>query len=170
MVLTIIPGGGTFFKEGKNATGPKFGSYDLGGALAVNFSRFVGVEGEVSGKLGVSQSLTGYALDTTTPNMINYSGNVVVSARGKSSAMPYVTAGVGGLSVLETADVGINQTETFLTGNVGGGIKWYSGRFGLRGDYRFISVRSNDDAPAFFGRATRYGHRFYGAVLVNLGR
>jgi hypothetical protein len=74
------------------------------------------------------------------------------------------------MSVFEKADLGIDQTETFLTGNVGGGLKWYSGRWGLRGDYRFIMVQSKDDAPEFFGRETRYGHRIYGAVLVNLGR
>jgi len=53
---------------------------------------------------------------------------------------------------------------------VGGGVKWYSGRWGLRGDYRFIAVQSKDDAPEFFGREARYGHRVTGAFLVNIGR
>ena len=82
--------------------------------------------------------------------------------------MPYVTGGVGGLSLLETAGLGINQTETFLTGNVGGGLKWYAGRWGLRADYRFVGVQSKDDAPEFFGQDTRYGHRVYAGVIVNL--
>jgi hypothetical protein len=49
------------------------------------------------------------------------------------------------------------------------GVKWYApdGRWGLRGDYRFIAVRSDDSAPAFFGRDSRYGHRVYGAVVIN---
>ena len=170
VVVTIIPGGATFFTEGKDTNGPSFGSYDLGGAVAGNFNRYVGVEGEVSGKLGVSQSLSGLAFDTRTPHMLAYNGNVVVSAPIRSSVVPYVTGGVGAMSVFEKADLGIDQTETFLTGNVGGGLKWYSGRWGLRGDYRFIMVQSKDDAPEFFGRETRYGHRIYGAVLVNLGR
>ena len=88
----------------------------------------------------------------------------------QSSVVPYVTGGVGGLSLFEKASLGINQTETFLTGNVGGGVKWYAGRWGLRGDYRFIGVQSKDDAPAFFGREPRYGHRVYGAVIVNVIR
>ena len=33
-----------------------------------------------------------------------------------------------------------------------------------------IAVRSKDDAPAFFGQETRYGHRVYGGVLLNVGR
>jgi len=169
-VVTIIPGGATFFTEGKDTNGPSFGSYDLGGAFTGNFNRYFGVEGEVSGKLGVSQTLTGVIGDVKTPNMLNYSGNVVVSAPTRSGVIPYATAGVGGLSVLEKASLGINDTETFLTTNVGGGVKWFSGRWGLRGDYRFVVVQSKDDASAFFGQETRYGHRFYGGFLVNVGR
>ncbi len=53
---------------------------------------------------------------------------------------------------------------------MGGGVKWYAGRWGLRGDYRFLAVRSKDDAPEFFGQETRYGHRVYGGVMLNIGR
>jgi hypothetical protein len=170
VVVTIIPGGATFFTEGKNNSGPGFGNYDFGGGVIANVNRVVGIEGEVSGKLGVSQSLTGFATDTTTPSMLAYSGNLVISAPNRSAFVPYVTGGIGGLSVFDKASLGITQNETFLTGNVGGGLKWYAGRWGLRGDYRFIAVRSKSDAPAFFGQDTRYGHRVYGAVLLNLGR
>src|ERR1044071_2874026 len=57
VVVTIIPGGATFFTEGKDTNGPSFGNYGLGGAVAVNFNRFIGVEGEVAGALGVTQDL-----------------------------------------------------------------------------------------------------------------
>ena len=57
VVVTIIPAGGTFFTEGKDTQGPSFGNYDLGGGVEVNFNRYVGVEGEVSGALGVAQDL-----------------------------------------------------------------------------------------------------------------
>jgi hypothetical protein len=59
-----------------------------------------------------------------------------------------------------------------LTGNVGGGVKWYApnGRWGLRGDYRFVAVRSDTSAPVFFGQEDRYGHRVYGAVVINAVR
>ena len=170
VVVTIIPGGGTFFTEGKDTKGPSFGNYDLGGGLAVNFNRYVGIEGEVSGALGISQALQfgGRTSDIKTPNLLSYSGNLVISAPNRSSVVPYVTGGVGGLSLFEKASLGINQTETFLTGNVGAGVKWYAGRWGLRGDYRFVGVQSKDDAPAFFGQNTRYGHRVYGAVILNV--
>jgi hypothetical protein len=170
--LTIIPGGATFFTEGKDVKGPSFGNYDLGAGLTVNFNRYVGVEGEVSGALGISQDLKfgGTTSSLTSPNLLNYTGNVVLSAPNKSAVVPYVTGGVGGLSIFETTGLGINGTETFLTGNVGGGVKWFHGRWGLRGDYRFLTVQSKDDAPDFFGRETRYGHRVYGGILVNAGR
>ena len=167
---TIIPGGATFFTEGKDTQGPSFGNYDLGASVTVNFNRYVGVEGEVSGALGLTQTLDfqGTSLgDQKTPHLLNYSGNVIVNA-AKGSVVPYVTGGVGGLSLFERAGLGINDTETFFTSNVGGGVKWYSGRWGLRGDYRFIAVQSKDDAPAFFGQETRYGHRVYGGVILNI--
>jgi len=170
--VTLIPGGATFFTEGKDTQGPSFGNYDLGGSVTVNFNRWVGVEGEVSGALGVSQSLDfsgGTLTDVKTPHLLNYSGNVIVNA-AKGSVVPYATGGIGALSLFERSGLGINDTETFLTTNVGGGLKWYSGRWGLRGDYRFIAVQSKDDAPAFFGQETRYGHRVYGGVILNVVR
>jgi hypothetical protein len=169
---SIIPGGGIFFTEGKDSHAPSFGNYDVGGSLTVNVNRYVGIEGEVSGGLGVSQSLdvAGASLaDTPTPHLLNYSGNLIVHA-ARGPVVPYVTGGVGGLSLFERADLGVNDTETFFTGNVGAGVKWYSGRFGLRGDYRFIAVQSNDNAPAFFGQETRYGHRVYGGIVLNVAR
>ena len=170
--VSIIPGGGTFFTEGSNSQGPSFGSYDLGGSVTVNFNRYVGVEGEVSGALGVTQTLdfNGTSLtDVKTPHMLNYSGNLIVQAPTAHSIVPYVTGGVGGLSLFERAGLGINDTETFLTGNVGGGVKWYApnNRWGLRGDYRFGATKSKDDAPVFFGQDTRYVHRVYAAVIIN---
>jgi hypothetical protein len=170
--ISIIPGGFVFFTEDTDTDEPSFGNYDLGGAVAVNFSRYVGVEGEVSGAVGVSQNLQfgGVTADRTPPHFLNYTGNVVVFAPNRTSVVPYVTGGIGAISLFETADLGVNETETFLTGNVGGGVKWYAGRWGLRGDYRFVGVQSKDDAPAFFGREPRYGHRVYGAVIVNVIR
>jgi outer membrane protein with beta-barrel domain len=174
VVITVIPGGGTFFTDSKTysstSSGPSFGNYDVGAGVEVNVSRYVGVEGEVSGAIGVSQDLQFGSLTSNvkSPNLVNYSGNLVVSAANRSSVVPYVTGGIGGLSLFEQSGLGITDTETFLTGNVGGGVKWFNGRWGLRGDYRFIAVRGKDDAPAFFGQQTRYGHRVYGGVLINV--
>src|SRR5437867_12319502 len=82
VVVTIIPGGGTFFTEGKDTKGPSFGNYDLGAGVTVNFNRYVGVEGEVSGALGMSQELQvgGLTSNGRTRTLINYSGNVIVYA------------------------------------------------------------------------------------------
>jgi hypothetical protein len=170
--VNIIPAGGVFFTEGTDSQEPSFGNYNLGASVAVNFSRYVGVEGEVSGAIGVTQDLQigGVTANRETPQLLNYAGNVVVSVPNRSAVVPYVSGGVGGLSLFEKATLGINGTETFLTGNVGGGVKWYAGRWGLRADYRFIGVQSKDDAPIFFGNETRYGHRVYGGVLLNVAR
>ena len=63
VVITIIPGGATFFTEAEdNPQAPSFGNYELGGSVAVNFNRYVGVEGEVSGGIGVSQNHAGRRL------------------------------------------------------------------------------------------------------------
>jgi hypothetical protein len=170
--LSIIPGGGVFFTENTDTQEPGFGNYDLGASVGVNFNRYVGVEGEISGALGLTQSLQfgGSSANQRTPHILNYSGNLVVSAPNKSAVVPYVTGGIGGLSMFEQASLGVADTTTFLTGNVGAGVKWYAGRWGLRGDYRFIGVRSKDDAPEFFGRENRFGHRVYGALLLNIAR
>jgi hypothetical protein len=169
--VTVIPGGGTFFAS--KGSEPDFGNYTYGGAVAYNINRFLGIEGEVGGTAGIAQDLAfgGGIANTKTPNSLTYNGNVVASA-GNHAFVPFVTAGVGGLTMYKREELGINNTETFLTGNVGGGVKWYApnGRWGLRGDYRFIAVRSNEDATAFFGQDTRYGHRVYGAVIINAVR
>lgn len=173
VVITIIPGGATFFTEAKdNPLGPSFGNYDLGGSVAINFNRFLALEGEVSGAFGVSQTLDFGSLtrEEKSPNALNYSASLIVSAPTGASVVPYVAGGIGGLSLFEREALNVNDTHTFLTGNVGGGVNWYAGRWGLRGDYRFIAVRANDDAPAFFGQENRYGHRIYGGVLLNIGR
>lgn len=173
VVITIIPGGATFFTNADdNPREPGFGNYELGGSVTVNFNRFVGVEGEVSGGIGVSQALQfGSAeIEEKSPNLLNYNANLVLSAPNRTSLVPYLTGGVGGMTMFERQPLTVNDAETFLTGNVGGGLAWYAGRWGLRGDYRFIAVQSKDDAPSFFGAEERYGHRFYAGVLFNVGR
>jgi hypothetical protein len=174
VVLTIIPGGATIFTEGKDTKAPSFVNYGLGAAAEVRINRFVGVEGEITGALGVTQNLdfTSGTQNLKTPSLLNYNGNVVVTLPTGHSVAPYVTGGVGGITVFDKASLNIPNTESFFTGNVGGGAKWFSsnGRWGLRGDYRFIAVKSKDTAPTFFGAETRYGHRLYGGLLINVGR
>jgi hypothetical protein len=173
VVITIIPVGATFFTEAKdNPRGPSFGHYQLGGSVTVNLNRYVGVEGEVSGGLGISQELQlgNFAIEEKSPNQLNYNANLVLSVPTRTSVVPYLTGGVGGLTQFERPSLAVNDADTFLTGNVGGGLAWYAGRWGVRADYRFIAVQSNDDASSFFGAEERYGHRVYAGVLLNVGR
>jgi hypothetical protein len=170
--VTIIPGGATFFTGGDH--GPSFGNYTLGGALTYNINRIVGIEGEVGGSFSGLDTLQFGDLGRSqkAPSTLTYSGNVVLSLPTHSSFVPYATGGIGALTMFKEASVGVNSNDTFLTGNVGGGVKWYApnGRWGLRGDYRFMVTKSKDDAPPFFGQETRYGHRVYGAVIINAVR
>jgi hypothetical protein len=170
--VTVIPAGGTFFTNGNSAS--SFGNYTLGGALTYNINRVVGVEGEVSGSLGIVQDLQygGLTTNQKTPNTLAYTANLVLAAPTHSPLVPYVTGGIGGLTMFNDASLGINNDQTFLIGNVGGGLKWYApnGQWGLRGDYRFMVTQSQDSAPAFFGQDTRYGNRVYLGVIINAVR
>jgi hypothetical protein len=180
--VSIIPGGAMLFTGGSG--GPGFGNYQFGGAVAYNFNRIFGVEGELGDSVGISQALhftgnvncpfapTGASaacgFSGTTPNILSYTGNVVANLPG-ASVVPYATGGIGGLTMFSQQSVGATSTDTFFTYNVGGGVKWYApgGHWGLRGDYRFIATTSRNDASAFFGQDNRYGHRVYGAVIIN---
>ena len=169
--ITFIPVGALMFTENTDASAPSFGNYQLGAGVTYNINRFLGVEGEVSSSIGISQSLDfGYSSSVRTPDVLTYSGNLVVSVPSGSGVVPYVAGGVGGLSLFSREAFGINETETLFATNVGGGVKWYAGRWGLRGDYRFIAVPSKEETSAFFGPEARFGHRVYGAVMLNVGR
>src|SRR5580765_237902 len=124
--VTFIPGGGMFFVSGDTET--SFGNYNLGGAFTYNVNRFVGLEGEMNGTLGITQSLMlgGSSVDQKTPNMFGYTGNIVISASARHGTVPYATGGIGGLTMYETSGLGIDGANTFFTGNVGGGVKWYA--------------------------------------------
>jgi len=104
--------------------------------------------------------------------MLSYTGNLVVSPFSGHRFVPYGTGGIGGLTMFERPGVGVISDQTFLTGNVGGGVKWYApnNRWGIRGDYRFGITQSKDDAPEFFGRDRRYVHRAYAGIVINTVR
>jgi hypothetical protein len=168
-----FPGGGMLFTESTNGHEPDFGNYALGASFTVNVNRWVGIEGEGGGAIGVRQSFKLGATPFTkqrTPGMWAYSGNVVVNPHGSDRPIvPYLTGGIGGLTLCPCGDaenLGVNRYETYLTGNVGAGIKWFSTRhFGIRGDYRFFMVKNKDSAPVFFGNENRYGHRVQAGLV-----
>jgi hypothetical protein len=165
--ITAIPAGVVYFI--KEDTAPSLGNYGVGGSLVYNFNRLIGVEAEGGVAIAVKDLQFGtFGSSVKAPNMLGYNANVVVSAP-LQVVVPYATAGVGGLTMFEREELGLNDSATFFTSNVGGGVKWYApgGRWGLRGDYRFFIAASKDDAPAFFGTSTRYANRVYGAVIIN---
>lgn len=173
--IGAFPGGGMFFTQSTGGNEPDFGNYALAGSVTVNVSRWIGIEGEGGGSIGMHQSFNvagNTFTETRTPSMYSYSGNLVVHPTGSDHAVvPYATAGAGGLTMCPCGDaektLGITKYDTFLAGNVGGGLKWFSTRhFGIRGDYRFLMVKSKDNAPAFFGNENRYGHRVQAGLIL----
>ncbi|MGE4056509.1 MAG: outer membrane protein [Vicinamibacterales bacterium] len=168
--LTAYPGGGIVFTDTSGES--DFTNYAVGGTFTYNLTRYLGVEADSGGSLGVDQrlNLAEGARSSRSPNFFGYTGNAVVYPVGNRRAfVPYATGGIGGLTLFSRQALGVNDTTTFLTGNVGGGVKYYlSERWGLRADYRFPATRSQDDAPAFFGRDNRYGHRVSAGIVLNL--
>jgi Outer membrane protein beta-barrel domain len=177
--VTIIPGGASYFTAAADTGEPSFINYDAGAALAVNLNRIVAIEGELSSSLGISQDL-GFATftqDAKSPSLLLYAGNVVLSVPVDSPVVPFFTAGAGGVSIFDRAEL-VQRIDTFFAGNIGGGIKWRSRRWGLRADYRFLAVRGRDTQfapnerprPDFFGKEARFGHRVFGGITLEAGR
>ena|SRR5215510_633185 len=170
--VTYMPAGAGFFTS-KNSS-PSFGNYGFGTAVTFNVTRLIGIEGELGAMIATTSGLQFGDLDSHTkaPNVLSYTGNVVVSPWTGHKVVPYGAGGIGGLTMFERPGVGVLSDQTFLTGNVGGGVKWYAPnhRWGLRGDYRFAATKSKDSAPEFFGRETRYVHRLYAGVIINTVR
>jgi Outer membrane protein beta-barrel domain len=172
--IGAFPGGGIFFGKDANDNGPNFGNYALGASVTANFNKWVGVEGEVGGGIGIRQDMTFNGIPFNhqkTPDMLAYNGNVVVNPIGNDRAVvPYVVGGIGGLTLFtgkEVVPLGVTTDETYFTGNVGGGVKWFATRhIGLRADGRVIAVKNKDAAPFFGYEDNRYGVRIYGGLVL----
>jgi len=166
--VTYMPAGAGYIASKGNA--PSFGNYGFGTAAAFRVNRVIGIEGELAAMIATTSDLQFGDLpdNIKAPNALGYTANVIVSPWGGHAFSPYAAGGVGGLTMFARPALMLDD-ETFLVGNVGGGVKWYAGnnRWGLRGDYRFVANRSKDDAPVFFGQDTRYIHRVYGGVIIN---
>jgi hypothetical protein len=167
--VTYMPAGAGFVAAKNGA--PSFGNYGFGTSVTLRVNRYLGVEGELSTMIATTSDLQFGDLNShvKAPNMLSYTGNVVVTPVTFNRFVPYGTVGIGGLSMFERPELGVRDDQTFLSGNAGGGLKWYApnNRWGIRADYRYGIVKSKDSAPAFFGRETRNLHRVYGGVIVN---
>ena len=175
---SVVPGGGTFFLEGGDTGESSFANYDVGGVLTVNLNRRFAIEGEAAISKGNAQSLTlaGVQQELDSPDLLHLAGNLVLYTPAGGAIVPFVTAGIGSLTVSDQAELFIPETRTYLAGNAGGGIKWYGTRWGLRADYRFVIVRSAEFVPdplvrlrqPFFGTETRFAHRVFGGVILKI--
>jgi hypothetical protein len=171
--VTAVPIGGMFFVPSSSDVEPKFRNYGLGAAVTGNINRWVGLEGDVTYALGMRQNLTfngALLADQKTPNMLTYTGNVIVNPWGSDRRLvPYLAGGAGALTMFNATDVenlGVTTNQTYFTTNVGGGVRWFASQnWGLRGDYRLIMIRNKDDAPLFFGQENRLGHRISGSFV-----
>lgn len=175
--ITVAPVGGMFFGDSSTGGEPDFGNYALAGSATWNLTPHLAVEGEFGSAVGVHQDIqqaNGVLLrNQSSPCLYQYNANLIVHPTGSDRAVaPYVAGGIGGLTLLGTDEVeplGIDRTVHYLSGNVGGGVKWFvHRRWGIRADYRVFAVRSRTDAPAFFGRENvRFGRRIYGGLILN---
>src|SRR5215475_223810 len=82
VVVAVIPGGATFFTQSDSGKEPGFTDYAPAGDVELYLSRYISVEGEVGGGIGVPQELQGVngQAHHTSPSLLTYSGNVVLTA------------------------------------------------------------------------------------------
>jgi hypothetical protein len=173
--LGAFPGGGILFRSGASSSEPGFGNYTFGVSCTWNVSSKFGIEAEAGFGFG-GQKTVAFAGRTLTsqamPDTISYSGDLVVSPRGRRRAVvPYALVGLGAFNVMKregTEALGVTQSQALLAGNIGAGVKWFAVRgWGLRADYRVFLIQRNDAASEFFGGlGTRYGHRLYAAAFA----
>lgn len=171
--VTFFPAGSLVASDAASAPTAEFDNYTLGGSFSYAFSRLFAVEGELSGGVGRDQDVRfagGAQQRGTTPSTALYNANLVAHLRGRDrKVVPYLTGGIGGVTLFSNADFGVAQDDQYLAGNAGGGLKVSFGRWGLRGDYRLFAVEGTSSAPAFVGPETRYVHRVFGGLTVDFG-
>ncbi len=169
-----FPGGGLWLVNGDDNTEVNFNNYDFGGGATWHLNPMVAVEAEAAYGLGISQNVryqNRELLRVLLPYTLGTSGNIVISPGGSAKRVAgYVTGGAGMLTLFARTSTGmifgLTDNETFVTTNVGGGVKFFRGEdapnWGYRVDYRLVIVNSKSDAVAFFAQSKRrLGHRFY---------
>ena len=171
--LSIVTAGWLSISKPDTRPEPKFGEYVIGGIITFAPASWIGMEGELLAGLRRSQDLNfgSTTLSTKSPPVFMDAVNLIIPFIGDQRPLvPFVTAGIGETTINRTRDVGQADTETFFTGNFGGGLKWYStGRWGYRVDYRYFVIRSEPQAPGtFFGREQRRAQRFTGSLVLKL--
>ena len=182
-----FPGGGTFFIGGDDNKEVNFNVYTAGGGLTYYLNQAVALEGEVTGSIGWAQDVqfnNTQLVHNQMPTVWSYSGNVLFFPGGTAGkrAPFYVAGGIGAVSLWPRVptkvlgyDVDTVGVQTFISENIGGGVKIFRGadapNWGFRADYRYLFVNSNGDAPAFFAKSkSRGAHRVYVGMLYTWKR
>lgn len=182
-----FPGGGTFFVGGDDNKEVNFNVYTAGGGLTYYFSEAVAFEGEFTGSVGWAQDVyfnNVKVIHSQMPGVWSTFGNILFFPGGTANkrAPFYVTGGFGILQLqprVPTKQFGYDVDEvgwqTFMTENIGGGIKIFRAadapNWGFRVDYRYLFVNKNEDAPEFFAWSkSRGAHRIYVGMLYTWKR
>jgi hypothetical protein len=182
-----FPGGGTFFVGGDDNKEVNFNVYTAGGGLTYYFTEAVALEGEFTGSVGWAQDVhfnNSKLIHNQMPTVWSTFGNIVFFPGGTSGKrMPfYVSGGIGVVMLSPRVptkvlgyDVDVVGTQSFISENIGGGIKIFRGadapNWGFRVDYRYLFVNENDDAPEFFASSkSRGAHRIYVGMLYTWKR
>ena len=86
--VTYMPAGAAFFTSKGDA--PSFGNYGFGTAVTFNINHVIGVEAEIGSMIATTSDLQFGDLrsDIKAPNMLSYTGNVVVSPWTGHSVVP----------------------------------------------------------------------------------
>jgi opacity protein-like surface antigen len=168
---SALLGGGAIYLP---SMGPHSMGYVLNVAATANVDRWFGIEGDFAWAMSRQQALTLYgsaSANQRSPNMLFYTGNLVISPAGHHHKfVPYAELGGGAVSVLDTSQTGafgLAADSTHLAFNVGGGVRWFPmPHWGARGDYRYIGI-DNANPPTTPGAAPiRHAQRLYGALVL----
>ncbi len=174
--------GGVYWVGGDDNTEVNFNDMEYHGGVTWYLNPMVAIAGEGQGGIGIAQNvvyLNRKVLHNMMPNLVGASGNILVFPAGsRREFAPYVAGGVGMLTLLSrywTSVVDFNESQSFFTTNVGGGLKYFRGgdvrNWGWQGDYRLIMVNKNSDAVPFFARSKRrMGHRISLNMFYTLRR
>jgi len=182
-----FPGGGTFFVGGDDNKEVNFNVYTAGGGLTYHFTQMFAVEGEFTGSVGWAQDVyynNTKVIHNQMPTVWSYFGNIIVFPGGTAGKrVPYYIGGGIGAVLLSPRvptkifgyDVDEVGTQTFISENIGGGIKIFRGadapNWGFRIDYRYLFINENSDAPEFFAQSmSRGAHRIYVGMLYTWKR
>lgn len=131
--FTLSPyvGGYTFQSKQNIETGPV-----VGGRLGYNITENWAVEAVVDYvRANKSNNISGHA------EKLRYGGDLLYNFMPKSSLVPYLAAGFGGMDL---RDAGVNTTMRGVA-NYGGGVKWFFADFAaIRADVRGLNYSIGD--------------------------